>query len=340
MNELTPHCIVVINNKTFNSWKGENLISAEVNLTTDKSGEGVIEPFDPNFNIIDGIFNNGLKAVSAAFYFGWEMDLGQPYFTGILARTEWNDNITTLRFHDRSIKMKQGRKTRYHKKKSDYQILKDIAAEHDLKFEVKSSFPESEKFDSLMQTSTDWEFAKKIASESGLNLYVKNNTLYAVEAGKTKPDEIVSILKYESDYGVLRGFGLSYKLPENPKTRPKAVEVRGRGKHGKRLTGKIITNQRGRTDVHYRDSRRHSTSSLHRKAKGKLGKKREYAFNHNLKTLPSFRRIINLRDTVKLTGIGAFYSGNYIVTEISYLFSSGSLICELTVGTDKKVSKE
>lgn len=341
MDFSSPHCIVEIDGHRFDSWNGKSVMSASVNLTTDRSGEGVVDLYDPNFKIIDGLFANGVKSANALFYFGWGKDVGKPFFLGNLARVEWNDNITTFRFHDNSIKMKQERKTLYHKKKTDLQILKDLAIRNGLKFDSKNRLPESQPFESLMQAGkTDWEFALKVAAESGLLLYVRENTLYAVEAGTTKNELSSATLNFEKDFTLLRGFGLSYKLPKNPKGRIKKATVRVRGKNDKALVTTVGDEEGGVSDlIINKDLPSVSVARAAQTAKARIGKRKEYAFEHSLKTLPSFQKRINLRDVITLAGMGKFFSGDYFVTEVTYQFEPGHLICEMNVGNELKSLK-
>lgn len=338
MEHLAPHCIVEIENRRFDSWRGEDLMSSSVELTTDKTGEGVVELLDPDFKIVDGFLGGGAKALQARFWYGWEIDLGASLFVGILARAEWSDGATTLRFHDFSAKMKQSKKTRYHKKKSDLKILKDLAAENELNFVLKpnskSQFVESQPFDSIMQSSkTDWELALKTAERAGLRLYVRGDTLFAVQAGKT--GEPSATLNFGKDFTLLRGFNLSYKLPDNKKGKPKKTEVRLRGKSGKQMKGLVQPGQRGLTDVViHEDLPNPSVAIATKRAAGKTNRTREYAFEHQLKTMPTFQSIIEVRDTLTLAGMGRFYSGNHLVTDIRYNFRPGDLNSEITVGRD------
>lgn len=335
-----PHCIVEIGGRRFDSYEGENLISANVNLTTDRSGEGVVELYDPKFAVIDNFLAGGVKSLISNFYFSWSKNVGKPFFLGNLARAEWNEQITTLRFHDNSTKMKQEKKNRYHKKKTDLQILKELAKRNGLEFVVKSCLPESQPFESLMQSGkTDWDFALKIAAQSGLLLYVGDNTLFAVEAGTSKLEKPAATLEFEKDFTLLRGFGLSYKLPKNPKGRINKVTVRTRGKDGKALVVTAGDGEGGISDLINKDLPSVSVARATQAAKARIGKRKEYAFEHNIKTLPSFQTRINLRDTITLAGMGAFYSGDYFVTEISYLFEAGKLTCEMNVGNELKSLK-
>lgn len=331
--ETTPHCIVEIEGRRFDSWRDNNVISSSIGLTTDKTGEGSIELFDPDFKILDGFLGGGVKALQARFWYGWKSDLGNALFVGNLARVEWSDRTTVFRFHDYSAKMKKQTKVRYLKKKSDLQILKKLAEDNGLKFSAPTNFTPSEPYDSLVQSGkTDWDFALKIAERCGLRLYVRGDTLFAVEAGKTS--ESVSTLVFEKDFTLLRDFNLSYKLPENKRGRIGKAEVRSRTKGGKLLKGKTQTPS-GTEDIIVREDLPKQTVSLaERRAKGKSNLRREYAFEHQLRTLPSFRTVLELRNTLTLAGMGKFFSGNYIVTDLRYDFRPGNLTAEITVGRD------
>ncbi len=336
MDPSAPHSIVEIDGKRFDSWIGEDLLASSVELTTDKTGEATIELYDPTFKILDGFLGGGARALQAKFWYGWKKDVGNALFVGTLARVEWRDWTTTLRFHDFSSKMKQAKKTRYFKKKSDLQILRQLAADNQLQFSLKGNIADGAPLDSLMQSGkTDWEMALKIAERAGLRLYVRNDTLYAVEAGKTG---IIAdgILTYEKDFTLLRGFNLGYKLPENKKGRAKKTEVRGRGRAGQRLTGTNNTGtNNGTTNLIVReDLPKPTVALLNRRAGGKSNRQREYAFEHHLQTLPNFERIVELRSTLTLGGMGRFFGGNYLVTDIRYNFRPGKLTSEITVGRD------
>jgi hypothetical protein len=336
MEVLSPHAIVEIENRRFDSWLGLDLLTASVDLTTDKTGEGSVELFDPDFKILDAFLGNGIRSLVARFWFGWTQNLGNSLFVGQLARVEWNEKVTTFRFHDYSAKMKQTKKARNHKKKTDLQILKDLAQENGLRFVAPKTLPPSEPLDTIIQSGkTDWEFALKIAEKAGLRLYVRDDTLFAVEAGTTALQPAAASLQYGADFTMLRGFGLSYKLPENKKGRPRKTEVRGRGKGGKRLTGQAEVGTSGTTDIVVKeDLLKHTVSLANRRASGKRDRRREYAFEHSIKTLHSFRQIVDVRNTITLGGMGGFFSGNYVVTDVRHQFRAGSLTSEMTVGRD------
>lgn len=336
MDTSAPHCIVEIENRRFDSWRGEDLIAASIELTTDKTGEGSVEIYDPGFKIIDKIMTSGANAPQARFWLGWKKDLGASLFIGKLARVEWSDQITTLRFHDLSSKMKQKQKTRYHKEKTDIQLLKKLAQDNELKFLLKGNITDGQPIESLMQSGiTDWQLALKTAERAGLRLYVRGDTLFAVEAGTTKNELSSATLNLAKDFTLLRGFSLSYKLPENKKGRYKKTEVRARTKDGKRLTGTKDIGTTGTENLIVREDLPKPTVALaNRRAGGKSKRQREYAFEHHLRTLPGFEKIIELRNTITLGGMGEFFGGDYIVTDIRYEFRPGQLTSEMTVGRD------
>lgn len=340
METLSPHCIVEIENRRFDSRRGKDLIASSVDLTTDKSGEGSVQLYDPGFQIIDALLGGGAPfALKAQFRYGWKTDLGSPLFEGTLARVEWSDSITTFRFQDGSAKMKKEKKTRYFKKKTDLQILKKLAEDNGLKFSSKTRTKESQPIDSLMQAGkTDWETALKIAARSGLKLYVSGDTLFAVEAGTTLLENPVAVLNFEKDFTLLRGFNLSYKLPDNKRSRSIKTQVRTRGTGDRQLKGEANLTASGDTvDIIIgQDLPKQTVEMAAALAKGKRDRKREYAFEHQLKLLSSFQKITSLRNTVTLAGMGKFFSGNYIVTQIRYDFRPGELTTEMTVGADLK----
>lgn len=331
---LAPHCIIEIGSRRFDSWDKSCLITdASVELSTDKSGEGVVSLLDPDFKIVDAF---GANKLQARFWLGWEKELGNSLFIGNSARNEWQGNISTFRFHDNSQKMKQTTKSRYHNKKTDLQILKTLAEENELTFIPPDSAEDSDVYDSLIQRgTTDWEFAKEICSRAGWKIYVRDDALFVKEFAVSS--QSVAVLKFREDFELLRGFNLSYKFPESKKGRLRKVEVRGRGRGGKRLSGTNQTGERGVDEVVInKDLAKHTVKAAKRQAKGKTGRRREYAFEHSIQTLPSFQTRIEVSDTVTLKGMGEFYSGNYIVTEIRYEFKAGRLIEVIQVGSDLK----
>jgi phage protein D len=332
---LAPYASVIVNGRRFDSWLEEDLIAASVDLTTDKTGEGTVEIFDPNFKYLDSLGCD--KPIPGNFTFGWK-EMGEArVFGGQLARVEWRDDVTILRFHDASVAMKQIKKGRYHVKKTDVQMLNTFAADNGLGFELRvADFQESEPFDAVMQAArTDWQKALHIAHKSGLRLFVEGGTLVAVQAGTVKTGRNAGTLEFKKDFKLLRGFQLGYKVPENKKGKHKLTEYRGRKAAAERLTGDHKVPPIGTIDlVVGEDLLKHSTRWAKTRAKAKADRRREFAYEHQIKTLAEFRRLIRLRDTVTLLGIGGFFSNEYIVTDIRYDFRAGSLTSELTVGRD------
>lgn len=331
-----PHCRVKAGSRTFDYQLGRGiLLEASVELTTDKSGEGVVTVFDPGFVVVDSfVSGTGLAAIDAQFWFGWGPDLGEPVFAGTITRAEWVDSKTTLRFHDKSAKMKAEKKSRYINKKTDLQTLKQLAEENGLTFVGPDNAPDSEAYESIMQDGrSDWELALKIAERAGLKLFVRGDTLYAKRAGVT--GDAVTAIKYGTDFDLLRGFNLSYKTPENKRGRPQRVEVRGRGRGGRRLTGTEQTGDRGVKEVVVKhDLPKQTVSAATRNASGRSHRRREYAFEHHLQLLPDFRQRLQLNDSLELNGMGRFFSGKYLITQLGYRFRPTSLTIDLQVGRD------
>lgn len=347
MDVSSPHCIVEIDGYRFDSWLGEDLISADINLTSDKSGEGVVRVYDPNFRVVDGFLAKGVRPLNASFWYGWKKDVGSALFAGILTQTEREDNITIFRFHDRSLKMKQQKKARYFKKRTDLQILKKLAEDSGLHFlltqpdnKADEPFIESRPFDSLIQLGkSDWELALKIAAEAGLGLYVKGNTLIAFQPSQTKK-EADAQLTYKKDFELLWGFNLSYKLPNHPQARASRTEVRVRGKAAKRLAATHTIEGEGRSDLMIAPGLPSaSVASAAKRAKAKPTRQREYGFKGRLTILPVFQKRLELRETIRLANMGEFYGGDYLITEIDYSFSAGKLTCEMEIGRDLKSLK-
>lgn len=334
-------CIVEIDGYRYDSWEKDGLITeATVELTSDKSGEATIAMLDPKFAFTDRhLAPDGLRRAQGRFWmgFGSEQQMGEPLFKGQLARTEYGDDIATFRFHDKSSDMRKEKKARYHNRMTYLQILRKLATENGLQFVGPEGADEGEVFDSVMQDGkTDWEFARKIARKAGLKLYVRGDTLFAQEMNRT--GEEVATLNYAEDFVILRGFGLAYKLPENRRGRPRRVEFRGRGRDEKRLTGAAEGGTRGTTGLVIKeDLPKHTARAANSRAKAIRESKREHAFEHHVTVLPSFGgRQILLGQTLKLMGLGEFYSGKYLVTEARYNFRPGELTLELMLGRDIK----
>lgn len=336
MDVITPHCQINFAGTVLDSWQDDSyLVGASIDLASDKSGEATFSVVDPNFEFLDR-FLTASKRLSAKFWLGWGRELGNEFFDGVLIGVSHSGGISEFRFHDKSVNLKGQKKARYHKKKSDIQILRELAAENDLQFSLNSKQSESEKFDDLVQRGkTDWEFAKEVAARAGLRLYVRGNTLFAVDAGTTQVFDAVQTLAFGRDFEILQGFSLNYKLPESRKGRPKKTVVRGRSAGAAQLSAETVTGERGTADILISDDLpKHTLALAEKQAKAATNKRREYAFEHQLRTLPSMRVRLDVRNTVTLAEMGKFFSGNYIVTDIRYEFAPGALTAEMTVGRD------
>ena len=248
----------------------------------------------------------------------------------MLARAEYDDQVSKFCFHDKSSEMRKEKKAVYHNRTTYLQILRKLATQNGLLFVGPDGPDEGEVFDSVMQDGkTDWEFARKIARRAG-------DTLFAKEANRTGAPVVT--INYPTDFIMLRGFGLSYKLPENRHGRPRRVEVRGRGRNAARLSGEAEDGSRGNVELGIKeDLPKHTTKAAKHRAKARRESKREHAFEHHVSLLPAFQGgHIHVESTIMLTGLGEFYSGKYLVTETRNNFRAGSLTNELTLGRDIK----
>jgi hypothetical protein len=338
---LKPHVIVEIDGRRYDSWENESLIiEATVELTSDKSSEATISVSDSDFKFTDRhLVSDGLRRATARFWmgFGNEQQLGEPLFKGMLARAEYDNQVSKFCFHDKSSEMRKEKKARYHNRMTYLQILRKLARENGLQFVGPTSADEGEVFDSIMQDGkTDWEFARKIARRAGLRLFVRGDTLFAVEANRTSAP--VATINYPEDFLMLRGFGLSYKLPENKHGRPRKVQMRGRGRSATRLSGDAESGSRGTVELGLtEDLPKHTAKAAKHRAKASRESKREHAFEHHVSLLPVYEGgHIHVESTIMLTGLGEFYSGKYLVTESRYSSRPGNLTNELTLGRDIK----
>jgi phage protein D len=311
-----------------------------IDLTTDKTSEGTVRLFDPKFVAVDRmVAGGGVKLAECRIWLGWsQSSLGEPVYTGLLNRLGWEESVAEFRFHDRSQTMKQKTKSRYHQKKSDLDVLKQLATDNGLKFSgpTGAGGEDSEVFEVTSQVAeTDWELARSIARKAGWKIYVHDDTLYVRVAGKTGAS--VTTLKYGTDFQILRGASLSYKLPENKRGRPSRVDVRTRGRSGTQLVGTDSTGDRGKEEQQIHAAiRKHTVTTAQRHAAGVTHRRREYAFENHLQIIPTFEPRLSLNDTITLAGIGQVFSNEYLITRLGYRFKSGALTCELEAGRDAK----
>lgn len=334
---LVPHAIFELNGRRYDSHVNEGvLVSIRVELTTDKTSEATLVVCDPKFTFTDShLTETGLRQTVIAIWLGYGNDMGAPVFRGKFASHEHDGQLATFRFHDLGAKMKQEKKTRYHNRKTDFGILRDVAAEHGLNFMLHGDAPDSEPHDSLIQRGvTDWAFARTIARRAGLRMWVDGSTLHAEEAGKTGRGGVT--IRYLEDFLLIRPVSLSYRLPENRRGRPGAVGVRTRGAGGTQLEGRDGDGTRGNTHLGVKEDLTHHTQrAAERRARAKRAALREGAFEHRIRLLPAYRGLrVGLRGSVNLENVGRFYGGTYIAHEMVIDFRPGALVDELTLRRD------
>ncbi|HEX8177845.1 MAG TPA: hypothetical protein VF543_22340 [Pyrinomonadaceae bacterium] len=362
---IEKHTLVLLNDVLLDSWKHPGLITqVSVELSTDHSSEANISVYDPEFRFTDShLDSTGVKKSSVKIWIGAgefittahdqtrrtlasnrspsdEPTTLPPLFQGMLTRHSWSNNIATFTFYDLSNKMKQRKHSRYHNKTTDLNLLRKLAKEHDLDFVINGNVPDSAEHDVILQfQQTDWQLAREAARRSGLRLYTNGNKLYAQEAGRT--GAVVASLTYKGDNGdfvMLRGFSLTYKLPENKRGRQGRVEVRARGRAGSRISGVDGSEaERGTQSYVTEDLPTRTQREARRRARSRRYNQRESAFEHRIKLLPQFlENSIPLfqGDTVLLNNIGALYSGKYIVREAVYTLGPSEFSCELTLKRD------
>lgn len=336
--EFDPHGRVEIESTRYDTWRDKGLVTGiSVELCTDKSAEAVITIVDEEFKWTDRhVSPSGMQQLKAVFWLGFGEKLGLPLFKGTLARCEHDGTIASFHFHDASTRMKQERKVRYHNKQSVLQILKKLAADNGLSFSGPEAGADTDIYDSLIQKGeTDWAFARRIASRAGYVMWVSDENLFVQEAGNKGTS--VAALKYHTHFEMLHGSSFSYKLPENKRGRSRRTSVHGRARDDRKLSGEEAAGARGTTHVIVNeDLPKHSMKEATRRAKGHSQKKREHAFEHEIRSLPDFRKRIGCRETITLEGLGAFYSGDYIVDSIRYEYAPGALTQEMRVFRDIK----
>lgn len=357
MNLIGRHCVVEIDGEEYDSWKDGGLINGvTVTLNTDKSGEAIVALADPRFIFTDAHLDaSGLRRAKVRVWmgFGEKAQLGPPLFEGLLSGHDHDGAIATFAFDDHLSRMKQKKRSRYHINKSDLDVMRSLAGEYGYRIVISKDVPDSEVNDCLIQWGqTDWQFFMETARRCGLRVYMQGQTLYVQEAGRT--GEAVVDLVYgpqsgddASEFVMMRGIGLSHKLPENKKGRPGRVEVRTRGRGGRMISGDDgDSDTRGGDHVHVEEDLPHHTErAARRRARARRSLHREDAFDHRIRLLPAFLRShVPLRqgETVRLLGVGQFYSGTYIIRSARYIYDTNQYAAELSLKRDiakKKATK-
>lgn len=336
MLPLAARCIVEIGGTRYDSVReGSLLQSVTVDLTTDKTSEAVIVFADSDFSFTDRhLDESGLPNLQARVWMGYR-ELGEPWFKGTLAGHEHDGEYATFRFHDQGAKMKRETKVRYHNRKTDIEIMRELAAEHGLQLSLGDGVEDSEQHDSLIQRGvSDWDFIRTIARRSGVRVWVEGDTLFVRSAGKD--GQSAATITYREDFLLVRPVSLSYTLPESRRGRHRSVAVHGRGAAGKRLTGEAQEDGRGR--VHQgagEDLTHHTKAAADRRARARRAHVRESAFEHRIRLIPAtVAGRIGLRYVLKLAGCGDFYGGEYTVHSLRKEWRTGKLVDELTLRRD------
>lgn len=336
MTPANPHAIIELDGQRWDSWEEPRLFKAVTgNLVTNEASEATWTVFDPNFRLIDKYTRaDGVPLLTVRVWLGLGDDLGEPVFKGLLARVERGSSDTTFRFYDMGFRMRLVQ-TGYHNKKDDVAIIRKLAERNGLKFVGPDKPLNLEPHDAMAQDEkTDWEHAMERAEDSGLVLWVREDTLFAKQPAKVGTPKFT--LSYKKDFVLLHGFDLQFKMPENQGGRPRRVEVRGRGRGGKRLVGHSDKSERGHEPISIkRDLARHNKRAATRRAQAQKELQREHAFEcsaRHIQMLTGLRA--DVRDTIKLENVGKLFSGLYLCNSVSYDFSPGNLKTNLELYRD------
>lgn len=351
-----PHCIIEIEATSgkvvWDSWKDKQLFeSCEVELPTNQSAECRWKFFDPEFKLIDSFAGtNGVPLSVVRCFMGYGKNLGEPIFKGLLAQVQRSDSSTTFVAFDMSFKMKLVKKAGYKNKRTDLQVLGDLAKRNDLKFEGPEKAKKLGKNDALMQDEqTDWQWATERAREAGLVLFVRQDTLFAKYPATV--GEVILTLKNRKDFVLKNDFDFQFNTPEAEDGTPTNVQVRARGKGGKRIAGQSDKDMdcifddnceekskpRGRGNVVLKRNYagKKSKKKLSARATAQKELEREHAFQCYLSTvLPINGEKLDVRNTIEVQNVGQLFSGKYICDSVRYVFSASNVGLDLTLYRD------
>jgi hypothetical protein len=312
-----------------------------VELTTGKASQAEFKVLDEDFSFIDSYTrSDGVMPCAAYVYLGYGEELGEPVFEGLLSAVEHNDGESTFCFYDRSLRMKLEEKTEHHKG-MDIAVMKKLVERNSLNFELADKSIKGLPLRATKQEmQTDWDFLMSLAQHAGLVVWVRGNTLYVARPAHV--GEPVLTLK-QRDVLALKGEQLRYEMPENVDGSPASVEVRVRGRGGRRVSGYSAKRKRGRTKIVYHSLRTHSapSSEAQRRAQAIKDLESEPSFTCQVKTLfyPD-TRIVGTRDTVWLENRGELFSGLYLVDSVHMNFSPGELTLDFDLVRDALSCKE
>lgn len=340
MVERNPHGIVFIGGDRYDTWVDKQIVARiEVELATNQCSEGNLAVFDPRFTILDRYaIDGGVPQLLCRFYLGFGTDLGPPVFLGLLDRVERYDRESVFIVQDLGLKLKDELRTEYHNNIHDLALIEKLAKRHGLLFEGPKKPPALDKHKTMIQDSkNDWELCSERAREAGLNIYVRQETLFAKEPAQISAP--VLTLEYRKEFGLLlHDFSLGYKLPENQQGRPKIVEHRARKHGGRRLTGKSDAHPRGHKPVEVRHDRSiHTKAYVSRAAQGHKDLQREPAFNCTVRSIPPLPKLRpDARDTIELIKVGKLFSGPYLCDRVRHTLTGSEFQTEYTLYRDIK----
>jgi phage protein D len=310
-------------NQVWDSWTDARLFSAvRVELTTNESSQVEFSVSDPELRFINQYSCiSGVPWLVARVWLGFGVDLGAPVFKGLLASVEHRDGISTLRFYDMAFKMKIQQKTGYHKG-LDIDVMRELVVRNKLKFVKPQGVKPLPLKSKKQEAQTDWELLLDLAGDAGLVIYTRGDTVFASPPARTG-EPVLRLGR--KDVRVLMGGDMRYRLPENLTGRARRVEVRGRGRGGKRMAGVSSENQRGREEIVLNQSIKGGQSEAARRANAKKELEREHAFTCTVSTFLQTNIRADVRQTVELIEWGSLFSGRYLVDSISHDFAPGRM---------------
>lgn len=307
---MNPHAIVEIDGFQWDSWKHPNLFSrVSVELTTGMASEVIWEVADPDFKIINKYSPpSGVALSTMRVWLGFGEELGEPIFKGMMARLQRGEALSTFIAYDLGFKMRLVRKTGYHKG-DDLAIIEKLVKRNGLLFHGPTKPLKLEPHKAMIQDAqTDWEHIAERAHDAGLVLWVRGDTVFADYPARVGIPK--HTLKNRQDFTILRDFDLTFRIPENKHGRPKSVEVRGRGRGGRRLTGSSDRASRGHEDLHIkRDLALHTKAYATTRAQAQRELDREHAFTLYVRSTPLLPDVrVDVRDTIAIQGVGLLFS--------------------------------
>lgn len=321
----------------WDSWELPGLFkSVDVELVTNASSQAEWTFFDPKFRVIDtfaGASPVGMSTVRV--YLGFGPDLGQPVFKGLLVEVSREQADTTFLAFDMGFLMKIVKKAGYKNKKDDVAILRDLVTKtkipgtsENLKFEGPDTSLNLEPHNAIMQDErTDWDHLMERARDAGLVIFVRDDTVFAKQPAKFGAP-VLTLKNRDESSEMMPGWRFRYKTPENQDGKPKIVKQRGRGKGGKRLEGESGPSARGHENTILKKDvpGKATKDKLNRRAIAQKELDREHAFDAQVEMfLPRNGVRPDVRQTVKVEGVGKLFSGDYLCDAVRYMFAPGQL---------------